>query len=142
VELRPLGSTGMLVSPLGLGTVKFGRNEQVKYPRPFAIPDDRRVAELLALALDLGINLLDTAPAYGSSEARIGKLLPGPRDAMSLATINTTSAASMMRKMVMILLFISGGFNVDTDQGPGISKKEITVGDGQRGPGILAFHNL
>jgi len=81
LELRRLGSTGILVSPLGLGTVKIGRNQQVKYPRPFAIPDDRQVSELLSLARDLGINLLDTAPAYGTSEKRLGKLLPGPRDA-------------------------------------------------------------
>ena len=79
LELRALGSTGVLVSPLGLGTVKIGRNQQVKYPKPFAIPGDRQVVELLALARDLGINLLDTAPAYGTSEERLGRLLPGPR---------------------------------------------------------------
>ncbi|MFC1684572.1 aldo/keto reductase [Pseudomonadota bacterium] len=80
MELRPLGSTGIMVSPLGLGTVKFGRNEQVKYPHPFEIPDDKAVANLLTLAQELGINLLDTAPAYGNCEERIGKLLPGRRE--------------------------------------------------------------
>ncbi|MFP9026076.1 aldo/keto reductase, partial [Pseudomonas aeruginosa] len=29
---RPLGDTGLAVSPLGLGTVKFGRDQGVKYP--------------------------------------------------------------------------------------------------------------
>lgn len=77
---RPLGSTGIQVSPLGLGTVKFGRNEQVKYPTQFELPSDPEVRDLLALAAELGINLLDTAPAYGSSQARLGRLLPGPRD--------------------------------------------------------------
>ena len=72
---RPLGNSGLEVSCLGLGTVKFGRNQQVKYPHPFRLPDDRQLRELLALARDLGINLLDTAPAYGNSEQRIGKLL-------------------------------------------------------------------
>lgn len=80
MELKPLGSTGILVSPLGLGTVKLGRNEQVKYPRPFEIPDDAAVVRLLSLARELGINLLDTAPAYGNSEERLGRLLPGPRE--------------------------------------------------------------
>ncbi len=80
MELRTLGATGIRVSPLGLGTVKFGRNQQVKYPSAFDLPDDRQVRELLALAADLGINLLDTAPAYGVSMERLGKLLPGPRD--------------------------------------------------------------
>jgi len=80
MELRELGSPGIRVSPLGLGPVKFGRNEQVKYPRAFQLPDDGEIRSLLALAADLGINLLDTAPAYGSSMERLGQLLPGPRE--------------------------------------------------------------
>jgi aryl-alcohol dehydrogenase-like predicted oxidoreductase len=76
MKLRALGSTGIHVSPLGLGTVKIGRNEQVKYPQGFEIPDDEHVSELLALAWDLGINFIDTAPAYGTSEQRLGQLLP------------------------------------------------------------------
>jgi aryl-alcohol dehydrogenase-like predicted oxidoreductase len=80
MKLRPLGSTGINVSPLGLGSVKIGRNEQVKYPQAFEIPDDSQVSELLALAWDLGINFIDTAPAYGSSEQRLGQLLPNRED--------------------------------------------------------------
>ncbi|MCB1803001.1 MAG: aldo/keto reductase [Gammaproteobacteria bacterium] len=79
MDLRPLGSTGIDVSPLGLGTVKFGRNQQVKYPRAFDLPDDRSIVDLLALARDLGINLLDTAPAYGTSQQRLGGLLGDTR---------------------------------------------------------------
>jgi aryl-alcohol dehydrogenase-like predicted oxidoreductase len=80
VELRELGSTGIRVSPLGLGTVKIGRDEQVKYPSGFTIPDDKAVRELFELAWDLGINTLDTAPAYGNSEERLGQLLPHRND--------------------------------------------------------------
>ncbi len=75
MEYRALGRTGLLASVLGLGTVKFGRNQQVKYPQAFDLPGDREVNNLLALAADLGINTLDTAPAYGTSEERLGKLL-------------------------------------------------------------------
>lgn len=77
---RPLGQTGLKVSPLGLGTVKFGRDQGVKYPAGFRIPDDRAASELLALARELGINLIDTAPAYGTSEQRLGPLLRGQRE--------------------------------------------------------------
>jgi aryl-alcohol dehydrogenase-like predicted oxidoreductase len=77
--LRPLGNTGMLVSALGLGTVKLGRDQGLKYPEGFTLPDDNSAAALLAQARDLGINLLDTAPAYGNSEERLGKLLAGQR---------------------------------------------------------------
>ena len=78
--LRPLGRTGLQVSALGLGTVKLGRNQDVKYPRAFELPDDRSAAALLDRARGLGINLLDTAPAYGSSEERLGGLLAGQRE--------------------------------------------------------------
>ncbi|KOR32838.1 aldo/keto reductase [Achromatium sp. WMS3] len=80
MEPRNLGDTGITVSPLGLGTVKFGRTQQVKYPHPFKLPDDQAVQGLLELALELGINLIDTAPAYGTSMERLGKLLPGQRE--------------------------------------------------------------
>ncbi len=72
---RALGSTGINVSCLGLGTVKFGRNQDVKYPQGFTLPEDTEIEHLLGQARDLGINLLDTAPAYGSSEQRLGRLL-------------------------------------------------------------------
>lgn len=80
MELRALGSTGLQVSPLGLGTVKIGRDQQVKYPTGFTIPDDAAVRELFDLAWELGINVLDTAPAYGNSEERLGQLLPRKND--------------------------------------------------------------
>lgn len=76
---RPFGNTGIAISPLGLGTVKLGRDQGVKYPTSFTIPDDRAASHLIALASDLGINLIDTAPAYGESEQRLGKLLKGQR---------------------------------------------------------------
>lgn len=76
---RHFGSTDLLVSPLGLGTVKLGRNTGVKYPQAFDIPDDVAASDLLALAKSLGINLIDTAPAYGNSEQRLGELLKGQR---------------------------------------------------------------
>jgi aryl-alcohol dehydrogenase-like predicted oxidoreductase len=75
LERRALGSTGIKISSLGLGTVKFGRNEEVRYPKSFSLPTDMQIERLLDIARQEGINLLDTAPAYGSSEQRIGRLL-------------------------------------------------------------------
>lgn len=73
---RHLGSTGIQLSIIGLGTVKFGRNTDVKYLDSFELPSDDAVIELLNEAAELGVNCLDTAPAYGSSEERLGELLP------------------------------------------------------------------
>lgn len=75
MELRDLGRTGLRVSPLGLGTTKLGRTEQVKYPEPFSLPSDRQFEALLDVARAHGVNLIDTAPAYGISEERLGGLL-------------------------------------------------------------------
>ena len=86
MELREIAQSGVRVSPLGLGTVKLGRNQGVKYPRAFALPDDKQASALLARARDLGINLLDTAPAYGTSEQRLGGLLSGQRQHWVICT--------------------------------------------------------
>ena len=79
MEKVKLGQTGLTVSRLGLGTVKFGRNQGVKYPNGFDIPDEKFLAEFLDTAKSLGINMLDTAPSYGQSEERLGRLLKGQR---------------------------------------------------------------
>jgi aryl-alcohol dehydrogenase-like predicted oxidoreductase len=86
VERRDLGNTGITVSLLGLGTVKLGRDQQLKYPRPFRRPDDNAARRLLDEARSLGINLIDTAPAYGVSEARLGALLHEHRQHWVLCT--------------------------------------------------------
>ena len=46
----------------------------------FTIPNDNEVRELLSLSQDMGINFIDTAPAYGNSEERLGKLMTNPND--------------------------------------------------------------
>ncbi|BFM14004.1 aldo/keto reductase [Maricurvus nonylphenolicus] len=80
LKQNPIGQTGINVSALGLGTVKLGRDQGVKYPSSFTIPDDKAAASLISQAKDLGINLIDTAPAYGNSEERLGTLLKGQRN--------------------------------------------------------------
>jgi len=83
---RPLGRTGFSVSPIGLGTTKLGRNTDVKYPRRFELPSDEQVKALLETALELGVNLIDTAPAYGESERRLGAFIERNRDRIVLCT--------------------------------------------------------
>jgi aryl-alcohol dehydrogenase-like predicted oxidoreductase len=83
---RPLGNTGLDVSPLGLGTVKFGRNTGVKYPESFALPSLAQSKNILAWVKDHGINLIDTAPAYGHSEELLGQLLTKQRQEWVIVT--------------------------------------------------------
>ena len=86
MEHRQLGSTGIEVSVLGLGTVKLGRNTGVDHARPFRVPTIGEARRLIDRARSLGINLIDTAPAYGKSEERLGGLLAGQRQRWVIVT--------------------------------------------------------
>ena len=81
-----LGRCNIETGRISLGTVKFGRNTDVKYPAKFELPEDKLIVNLLSEAQELGVRLLDTAPAYGNSEHRIGQLLPGRREDWILCT--------------------------------------------------------
>ena len=72
-HMRKLGE--LSISPIGLGTVKFGRNTNVKYPQPFPLPSLKDLKIFLETDKALGVNYIDTAPAYGESEDRLGQLL-------------------------------------------------------------------
>ena len=85
LERRRLGSTGIEVSVIGLGTVKLGRRTGLKVA-PFRLPSFRKAQKLIHRARDLGINLVDTAPAYGESEALLGMLLKGEREHWVIST--------------------------------------------------------
>lgn len=71
---------------LGLGLLSIGRSWGVGQ-RP---PSDAAEAQaLLTKAMELGIGILDTAPAYAGSEARLGRFLAGlePSRRASLAVM-------------------------------------------------------
>ena len=86
MQYRTLGSSGLLVSPICLGTMTFGS--------PVGKKDGIR---LIHAALDLGINFIDTANVYegyprvlgsagGAAEEIVGKALADRRDQAILAT--------------------------------------------------------
>ncbi|MFO0875612.1 MAG: aldo/keto reductase [Phycisphaerales bacterium] len=83
---RRLGRTSVLVPPIGFGAFKIGRSHGAKYPTSYAIPDEATAAAMLNGVLDLGAALIDTAPAYGSSEERIGHHLAARRHEFTLVT--------------------------------------------------------
>jgi len=74
------------VTRLGFGSFKIGRNEGIKYPSTYPLPTEAEVATLLNGILDLGCNLIDTAPAYGLSEERIGRAISHRRNDFLLST--------------------------------------------------------
>jgi len=72
---------------LGLGLLSIGRSWGV---RPTEVPGEEDAHALLRRALDLGVRTLDTAPAYGTSEAVLGRFLAGlPTPQRSALTVMT-----------------------------------------------------
>ncbi len=59
---------------IGLGTAQLGQRYGISHRGE--APDASSVAEILARAARAGIRVIDTAPAYGDSEARIGRHAP------------------------------------------------------------------
>lgn len=86
MDQRQLGAQGALVSTIGFGAFKIGRNEQTKYGAEYSLPDEDEVSSLLNGLLDRGVNYIDTAPAYGLSEERIGRSISTRRREYVLST--------------------------------------------------------
>lgn len=76
MEQRPLGTTGLMVSAVGLGAGRIGGAET----------SEADVDALVGAALDLGVTLVDTARSYGLSEERLGAALAGRRERVVLST--------------------------------------------------------
>jgi aryl-alcohol dehydrogenase-like predicted oxidoreductase len=77
MRYRPLGTSGLVVSVVGLGCNNFGTR-----------CDLRQTRAVVDAALDAGITLFDTADSYGqgASERYLGEILRGRRDEVVIAT--------------------------------------------------------
>jgi aryl-alcohol dehydrogenase-like predicted oxidoreductase len=81
MQLRPLGQTGLRVSPLSFGASSLGQE--------FRPVDLNEAVRSVLVALDLGMNFIDTSPYYGRglSECLLGIALRDvPRDRYLLGT--------------------------------------------------------
>ncbi len=81
MQYRPLGQSGLSASVIGLGTWAIGG-------WMWGGTDETTAIAAIQASLDAGINLLDTAPAYGFglAEEIVGKAIAGRRDKVLLAT--------------------------------------------------------
>ena len=81
MQTRPVGSSGIEASVIGLGTWGMGG-------WMWGGTDEDAALSAIHAALDEGITLIDTAPAYGLglAETLVGKAIAGRRDQVVLAT--------------------------------------------------------
>lgn len=77
MEYAPLGNSGLVVSALGIGCNAFGTRI-----------DQAAASDVVAGALDQGVNFFDTSDSYGAggSETMLGTALAGRRDEVVVAT--------------------------------------------------------
>ena len=80
MKQRILGKSGLRVSALGLGCMGMSQS--------YGVRNDEESRLTLLRALDLGVNFLDTADAYGGGENErfVGRILGERRSAVVLAT--------------------------------------------------------
>jgi aryl-alcohol dehydrogenase-like predicted oxidoreductase len=85
MEYRQLGSSGLRVSVITLGTMTFGGRGKFAQVGTVGLDEARRQVDL---SLDAGVNLIDTADVYseGRSEEIVGEILQGRRDDVLVAT--------------------------------------------------------
>lgn len=87
-----LGRTGLMISAVGFGGIPIQR-----------LTDDQAVA-VVQHCLDLGITFLDTANAYSTSEARIGRAIAGRREGLVIATKSTARDGEGVRQHLALSL--------------------------------------
>jgi aryl-alcohol dehydrogenase-like predicted oxidoreductase len=77
MEYRRLGSSGLKVSAIGLGTNQFGGKVNIE-----------QVKDIIHAAMEVGVNFIDTANVYqdGRSESFIGEAIKGRRDRVLIGT--------------------------------------------------------
>jgi len=82
MEYRKLGNTGLIVSEVALGTMQFGGKMNM------GNLGQEETTQMVKLALDRGINFIDTADVYslGESETLLGNAFKGIRQEIVLAT--------------------------------------------------------
>ena len=85
MRYRQLGTSGLRVSVLTMGTMTFGGKGGFASVGSTGVKDARRQVDL---CLDAGVNLIDTANVYsdGLSEEILGEVLEGRRDQVLVAT--------------------------------------------------------
>ena len=95
MKRRRLGNTQLLASEIALGTVELGLDYGIPADGGHLRPPESEAIRVLNRALDLGINFIDTARAYGNSEELIGKALHHRRGEYLLATKLPLQAADL-----------------------------------------------
>ena len=119
-EMR-LGRTNLMVSEVGFGGIPIQR-----------LTEERSV-EVIRHCLDLGVNYLDTAHGYGTSEERIGLAIAGRREGLILASKGPARDAATFKQQFDLSLKRLGVDYIELYQFHNVATREAM--DQVLGPG-------
>src|SRR6202000_1854487 len=89
MEFRQLGKSGLKVPVLSFGTGTFGGGSE--FFKAWGASDVAEATRLVAVCLDAGLNLFDSADVYskGMAEEILGRAIDGRRDRVLISTKGT-----------------------------------------------------
>lgn len=119
MQYREIGRTKIQASAIGLGTWAIGGGSW------WGETDDSESIKTIQAAIDCGVTLIDTAPAYGwgHSEEIVGKAIKGRRDKVVLST----KCGLWWDDNEGTFFFEMEGYRVKRSLKPSIIKKEIEM---------------
>ncbi len=127
METVRLGKTELMVSRIGFGGIPIQR-----------LTEDETV-KVVRRCLGLGVNFIDTANAYTTSEERIGKAIAGRREGLIIATKTHARTIEGVEKDIHLSLERLGTETIDLYQFHNVSKpKDIETVLDPNGP-LIAF---
>lgn len=124
---RALGKTGLEVSEVGFGGI------------PIQAVSQSQAVAVVRRALDLGVDFLDTARGYTTSEERIGEAIKGQRSKCIIATKTTARTADGIIKDLDRSLSLLGTSSVEVYQLHNVSSDEALRDVMKHGGALDAF---
>ena len=107
-----LGRTGLMVSAVAFGGIPIQR-----------LTEDEAV-KVVRHCLDCGVNFIDTANGYTTSEERVGKAIEGRREGLIIATKSGARTGDGVREHLALSLARLGVETIDLYQFHGVSTEE------------------
>jgi aryl-alcohol dehydrogenase-like predicted oxidoreductase len=144
MQYRILGRTGLRVSEIGFGGAQVGIANYMGKWDPTAEKEQATIIEALNLALDLGLNYIDTAPAYGDGigEEILGRVIGKRRSECVVATkVSSYDPRSVLDSVEQSLRRLQTDV-IDVMQYHGGDYPQEDVDTILRGGGLDAFRKL
>jgi hypothetical protein len=107
-----LGKSGLMVTEVGFGGIPIQRLSE------------EGAVEVVQRCIDMGVNFLDTAHGYGTSEERIGKAISGRREGLILATKSPARDGDAFREQMELSFERLGVKRIDLYQFHNVSSQE------------------